>query len=61
MKIKPGEKGIEEGAQQLLEIQTLLTLNNFKKPSALIVFTGTHITLKHNDGIYVIPVGYLRP
>lgn len=61
IEIKLGEKGIEEGASHLLEIQDLLIKNKQRTPKALIVITGTQIAMKRNDGVYVVPIGCLKP
>lgn len=61
IEIKLGEKGIEEGAGHLLEIQNLLTKHKLRAPKALIVVTGTQVAMKRKDGVYVVPIGCLKP
>lgn len=61
IEIKLGEKGIEEGAAHLLKIKNLLIKNNQRIPKALIVITGTQVAMKRSDGIYVVPIGCLKP
>lgn len=61
IEIKLGEKGIEEGAAHLLEIQRLLVEHKQRTPKALIVISGTQVALKRKDGVYVIPIGCLKP
>lgn len=61
IEIKLGEKGIEEGAAHLLEIQRLLVEHKQRTPKALIVISGTQVALKRSDGVYVIPIGCLKP
>ena len=61
IEIKLGEKGIEEGAGHLLEIQNLLTKHKLRAPKALIIVTGTQVAMKRKDGVYVVPIGCLKP
>ena len=61
IEIKLGEKGIEEGAAHLLEIQRLLVKHKQRTPKALIVISGTQVALKRKDGVYVVPIGCLKP
>lgn len=61
IEIKLGEKGVEEGAAHLIEIQNLLIKHKERTPKALIVVTGTEIAMKRSDGVYVVPIGCLKP
>lgn len=61
IEIKLGEKGIEEGAKHLCKIQDLLIKYKQRTPKALIVISGTQVAMKRSDGVYVIPVGCLKP
>lgn len=61
IEIKLGEKGVEEGSTHLLEIQKLLIKCKQRTPKALIVVTGTQVAMKRSDGVYVVPIGCLKP
>ena len=61
IEIKLGEKGIEEGAVHRLVVQNLLIKRKQRTPKALIVITGTQAAIKRSEGIYVVPIGCLRP
>lgn len=61
IEIKLGEKGIEEGAAHLLEIQRLLMKHNQRTAKALIIISGTQVALKRSDGVYVVPIACLKP
>ncbi|NCA97276.1 MAG: ATP-binding protein [Bacteroidia bacterium] len=61
IEVKLGEKGIEDGAAHLIQIRELLVRNNLRAPSALIVISGTQVALKRSDGVFVVPIGCLKP
>lgn len=61
IEIKLGEKGVEEGCAHLLKIQSLLIKHKQRTPKALIVVTGTQVSMKRNDGVYIVPIGCLKP
>ena len=58
VEIKLGsEKGIEEGAKNLLKLPSLIDTDKMKKPSFLMVLTGIgNIAYRRPDGIYVVPI-----
>ncbi|MCF0116887.1 MAG: ATP-binding protein [Bacilli bacterium] len=67
IEIKLGQKGIEEGAKHLLEIEKLIKEYNDKKPQhplripdLKIVLTGTQYGHRREDGVFVIPIGCLK-
>jgi len=64
---KLGGSGIDEGAEHLLEIESLVRESNrtntqtpIRMPDLKIVLTGTQHGYKRPDGVYVIPVGSLK-
>ncbi|MGN1262292.1 MAG: ATP-binding protein [Candidatus Enteromonas sp.] len=64
---KLGEKGIEEGAKHLLEIERLIEKANKKEtqvplrlPDLKIVLTGGRYGFRREDGVYVLPIGCLK-
>ena len=57
-----GDKLIEEGATNLKILANKLDTDKMKSPSFLMVLTGTgDYAYRRNDGVYVVPVGSLRP
>lgn len=53
---------IEEGATNLKTLANKLDTDKMKSPSFLMVLTGTgDYAYRRNDGVYVVPVGSLRP
>ena len=53
------EKGIEEGAKNLLKLAQNVKMK--VKPSFLAVISATNYAYKRKDGVYVIPIGCLGP
>lgn len=64
---KLGTSSIEEGAQHLLKIKSLIEEKNKEEkkcplilPSLMMVITGGKMAYKRKDGVFVIPIGCLR-
>lgn len=64
---KLGSREIEEGAEHLLEIKSLVQEYNKKEkqvplrePDLLIILTGGHMAYTREDGVKVIPLGCLK-
>ena len=56
-----GDTLIEEGAQNLKKFSAKIDTKKMKKPSFLMVLTGTgKFAYRREDGVYVVPVGCLR-
>lgn len=65
---KLGSNDIEEGAEHLIELKTLIQQYNrnnsqtpLRVPDLLIVLTGGQYAFTREDGVKVIPIGCLRP
>lgn len=57
-----GERLIEEGAKNLLSLASKIDTSLMKKPSFLMVLTGTEdIAFQRNDGVSVVPISCLKP
>lgn len=68
IEFKIGSSGIEEGAKHLLEIERLIKEYNQKEkqspmhlPNLKIVITATKYGYRRDDGVFVIPIGCLKP
>lgn len=68
IEFKLGGKEIDMGAEHLLEIKRLVKEYNVKEtqmklrePDLLIVITGTQFGYRRPDGVYVLPIGSLKP
>lgn len=57
-----GEKSIEEGAKNLKKLESIIDLEKMNRPSFLMVLTavGT-FAYRRTDGVYVVPIGCLKP
>lgn len=56
-----GDKLIEEGAKNLLKLRSLIDTEKMKKPSFMMVLTGTSpFAYQRNDGVLVVPITCLK-
>lgn len=56
-----GEKLVEEGAKNLLTLNSKIDTGKMKSPSFLMVLTGLgDYAYRRADGVYVVPIGCLR-
>jgi len=60
IEIKLGSTRINNGAQNLCELEELMRKTNLKAPSFKMVITGEGPAYKRDDGVFVIPIGCLR-
>lgn len=57
-----GERLIEEGAKTLTSLADIIDTTRMKAPSFCMVLTGVgDFAYKRTDGVYVVPVGCLKP
>lgn len=57
-----GEKLVEEGAESLKKISSLLDKEKMNEPSFMMVLTGIgSCAYKRKDGVFVVPIGMLKP
>ncbi len=59
--VKLGSGRIEEAAQNLIKVAGRIDADRMGKPSFLMVLTGTKFAFRRPDGVYVVPLGCLRP
>jgi predicted AAA+ superfamily ATPase len=57
--VKLGDRRIDEGAQSLLKIHTILDFDKVKTPSSLNVITSSGFPYQRKDGVNVIPISVL--
>ena len=56
-----GDKSIEEGAETLKTLESLIDTTKMKEPSFLMVLVGTApYAYRRKDDVYVVPIGCLR-
>ena len=67
IEFKLGSADIDDGAKHLIELENLIKAYNEKEsqcklrlPSLKIVITGTQYGYKREDGVYVVPIGFLK-
>ncbi len=60
IEIKLGKSEIEKGAKNLIKLSHLIDIDKEKKPSFLMVVTGTGYAYKREDGVFVCPIGCLK-
>jgi len=57
-----GNTAIEEGAKSLLKLASLIDTEKMKAPAFLMVLIGVgDFAYRRGDGVYVVPVGCLKP
>jgi predicted AAA+ superfamily ATPase len=60
IEVKLGAKEIEEAAGHLLELQAKVDTDKMKKPSFLMILTGSEYAYRRDDGILIVPIGCLK-
>lgn len=65
---KLGSHEIDDGAKHLLELKRLIIEHNQKEkqmpirePDVLMILTGGQYAYRRKDGVYVVPIGCLKP
>ena len=65
---KLGSREIDDGAKHLLELKRLIIAHNQKEkqmpirePDVLMILTGGQYAYRRKDGVYVVPIGCLKP
>ena len=61
IEVKLGSGRIDEAAQNLLKVAERADESRMGKPSFLMVLTGTKFAFRRSDGVYVVPLGCLKP
>lgn len=61
VEVKLGSREIEEGAENLKKLAQNIDTSRFKTPSFLMVLTGGEFAYRREDGVYVVPIGCLKP
>lgn len=61
VEVKLGNKEIEEGARHLLALQKKVDTDKVGDPSFLMIVTGGQYAYRRPDGVYVVPIGCLKP
>lgn len=61
VEVKTGSKEIEEAAEHLIQLSEDVDTSKIGKPAFLMVLTGGQFAYRRKDGVYVIPIGCLKP
>ncbi|MEG0217395.1 MAG: DUF4143 domain-containing protein [Raoultibacter sp.] len=61
IEVKLGSKEIDAGAANLLELAQKVDQKKMGSPAFLMVVTGTEFAYQREDGVYVVPLGCLKP
>jgi len=61
VEVKLGLNEEEEAAKHLLELAHNIDEQHMLPPSFLMILTGSEFAYRREDGVYVIPIGCLRP
>jgi predicted AAA+ superfamily ATPase len=61
IEVKMGNKEIEEAAKHLIAFKNKINTEKMREPSFLMVLTGGQFAYQRKDGVYVVPLGCLKP
>lgn len=61
VEVKTGSKEIEEAARHLLKLKDNVDTTKVGEPAFLMVLTGGQFAYRRDDGVYVVPLGCLKP
>jgi hypothetical protein len=60
VEIKMGSMEIEKAALHLISLKERVNTDKMRKPSFLMILTGTELAYKRKDGVIVVPIGCLK-
>ena len=61
VEVKTGSKEIEDAAQNLTELAKQVDTSKIGQPAFLMVLTGGQYAYRRDDGVYIVPIGCLKP
>ncbi len=61
VEVKTGSKEIEEAATNLIELKKDVDTSKIGNPAFLMVLTAGQYAYRREDGVYVVPIGCLKP
>jgi hypothetical protein len=61
IEVRLGQNRVDEGAANVLRLAKKIAASNQKIPDFLMVLTGTGFAHLRDDGVYVVPIGCLKP
>ena len=61
VEVKLGRNEEEDAAKNLLKLASKVDEQKMNKPSFLMILTAGQFAYRRNDGVYVVPIGCLKP
>ncbi len=61
IEVKLGNRQIDEAAKNLLSLKSKIDTKKMGAPSFLMVITGGEFAYRRDDGVFVVPIGCLKP
>ena len=61
VEVKTGSKEIEEAADNLIQLSKDVDTSKIGEPAFLMVLTAGQYAYRREDGVYVVPIGCLKP
>lgn len=61
VEVKTGSKEIDDAAEHLIKLSNTVDTSKVGQPSFLMVLTGGQFAYQREDGVYVVPIGCLKP
>jgi uncharacterized protein len=61
VEVKLGSRMVDEAAANLIKFRDKIDVDRMRAPSFLMVVTGTEYAYRREDGVYVVPLGCLKP
>lgn len=61
VEVKTGSREIEEASANLIKLSQEVDTNKIGNPAFLMVLTGGEFAYRRDDGVYVVPIGCLKP
>ena len=61
IEVKLGSHELDKAAENLKKLANRVDSSNAQHPSFLMIITGTEFGYRRDDGVYVVPIGCLKP
>ena len=61
IEVKTGSKEIEEAADNLIQLSKYVDTSKIGEPAFLMVLTAGQYAYRREDGVYIVPIGCLKP
>jgi len=61
VEVKTGTREIEDASANLIKLSKEVDTDKIGKPAFLMVLTGGEFAYRREDGVYVVPIGCLKP